>query len=576
MDIYKFKLAPAATNTPLPFKPVERPLKKWLDSLEGLTDIEKAQKILFVIQTLNEIKTVSSTQKIGLFAIIYHFFEQRLKQLKREILSYTLPLSTQQQSNIEHIVWIYSELANSFTTHCGIKKNTHSSAQAIYLGLQALTQAYIYISMIYQQPFAQFWKRSYLLYGLAFQQGLLEKKVSTNEQYIDTINKSFKHLLALYHCGLDQLRPNDIFVVSSCVEKYISNMQMTSTPPQNLAHYSAFNLYSDHPPAPLSRIDKTEKCIIHFFSAYEVAKELFSNAKNEASGTGILKSISHETILQAAKSLSMTQKRKYTRFNDLITKEGIIGFKNIVSELAKSSTLSLPIQQSQPSPPSPQLGLVTQEEQSIAGMKNKLGHEERNSYLSKKTQTRIQQAATIFNANKEVDNTAQTIWQDSNYPQYIDPLPYTAPELNIYDSSINGYKIIVKTCNSTPIKIGEIIGIKNNSSIETGVVRRISQLTDNKLELGIKLLSLKTDLAYISLDKEEQTIIISALFLPGIKTQKTKDSVIFDNTELHDATLINLYHPDQEAILCRLSKLLHLSSAATHKELFYSHIINEN
>ena len=113
-----------------------------------------------------------------------------------------------------------------------------------------------------------------------------------------------------------------------------------------------------------------------------------------------------------------------------------------------------------------------------------------------------------------------------------------------------------------------MIGIKNDAVIETGIVRRIVQLTANQLELGVKLLSLETELAYISVPTQIDEYAW-VLFLPGIKALHTADSLIFDDSQF-PRKLINLHRDNQKVIQCHLSKLLHLSSAATHKELVYS------
>ena len=91
-----------------------------------------------------------------------------------------------------------------------------------------------------------------------------------------------------------------------------------------------FDLNTDSPPTAIPRLNKTEKSALRFFSAYTAATKICKNAYKEAAGSGILKSINHENILQAAKTLSLSQKRKFTRFNDQITKKGIIGFNTKV------------------------------------------------------------------------------------------------------------------------------------------------------------------------------------------------------------------------------------------------------
>lgn len=581
MEIYKFKLAPTDTHFQIPFDLTEKAFKKWLDSLENSLDSEKSHQIFLAIQAINKEKILANTKKSFLLTIIYKAIPNSLHPLKKAISNSALPLTEEELDSARYVVWIYAELANGFAS-CITKKSNLSSALTLFYGIQSLITAYIHISEVYQQPYPGFWKLSYKFYGLACRLGIQDLSIEHHSEHSDTINRAFKHLLSLYHCGMEQFRPRDIITISNCVEKRTSMMILDEKYTQKKAsQYSALDLNTDLPPSALSRLKKTEKSALRFFSAYSAAATICKNAPNEVVGTGIIRSINLENILQAAKTLSLSQKRKFTRLNEKQIKSGIVGFKNIIDELAESSDLS-PATQGENSPAqfdprvaggweAPDLELVSEGYELLDVMKVKLGQE----HLFSSDNDQLNQALKVFGANNKNYSHDTSIWESSSASEKEDLNSLASSELDISNSSIKGYKIIYDTDeNATRVQIGDIIGIKNNDAMEIGIVRRIIQLTEHKLELGIKLLGLESEIAYISLPKHE-SVYAWVLFLPKMKAIDTTDSIIFNDCKFQRGEFINLYRTDEEVVCCRLNKLLHLSCAATHIELFNSSIMDD-
>ncbi len=579
MDIYKFKPAQKDIHFQISFDLTEESFKQWLSSLGNNLESEKSHQILLAIQGICKDKSLPVPKKSLLLESIYKTLPIYLEPIQATILNSALPLSAEEQNNVEHIVWIYAELANGFAS-CATKKSSQSNAQTLFYGLQSSIIAYIHISEVYRQPYPNFWKQSYKFYGLACQLEIQNLTIEQHGFHSDTINKAFKHLLALYHCILEQFRPRDILTISTCIEKHTSRMLIDkSITTDSAAKYSVFDLNTDTPPTALSRHKKSEKSALRFFSAYAAASKISKNAHEVATGTGILKSINHENILQSAKTLSLSQRRKFSRFNDQQTKNGIIGFKNIIEELSKTSFLSpeakkqSEIDKIDPRVAggwqSPNLELVTEGYEPIDAMKTKLG----KASESTGKQKQFNQAKQVFNANNSNYGRDNDIWKSTASTEQQKLSPINIPELDISDSSIKGYKIIFDTDeNTSRVHIGDIIGIKNNTSMEIGIIHRILQLTEHKLQLGINLLALESELAYISLPKHE-SVYAWALFLPSIKALNSADSILFNDSKFQSGEFINLHRADQEVVPCRLNKLLHISCAATHIELFNSSIM---
>lgn len=160
----------------------------------------------------------------------------------------------------------------------------------------------MHISAVYQQVYPKFWKQSYKFYGLTSKLKIQDLNIEQHGYHSNTISKAFKHLLALYHCNLEQFRPRDMLTISACVEKHTSIMLLGKKfLVEKTARYSGFDLTVDKPPSDLNRLKQSEKSTIRFFSAYSAALEINKNAAHEAPGTGVIKSINRENILQAAK-----------------------------------------------------------------------------------------------------------------------------------------------------------------------------------------------------------------------------------------------------------------------------------
>lgn len=584
MDIYKFKLAPTDTNFQNLFALTENALSEWLDSLEN-TSNSGAQNpnLLCVIQAIHKEEGLLTPKKSVFLQSIYKALPIYLQPLQTKLLNSALPLSSKEQSDLEHIVWIYAELANGFAG-CTTKKNNPENAHTLFYGLQSLIIAYIHISQVYQQPFPNFWKQSYLFYGLACKFEIQDLEIEQHTLHSNTISKAFKYLMALYHCGLEQFRPRDILELSTCMEKHTSSMLIDKKISNSTAaQYSAFDLNSDTPPSAIHRLVKTEKNAFRFFSAYTAAIKISKKAPQRASGTGILKSINQENILRAAKTLSLTQNRKYTRLNKQKNMSGIIGFKSIVDELTKTTSLKPNVKTHKK---------VTQyESKEIGGWKVPdlelvaEGHDfldvmtfslDQASLLSGQQKQKGRAKHLSIAENNFDDEEKNIVASEEDDSAQQNQISDNYPELDISDSSIKGYKIIFDTLsNDQRLQIGDVISIKNNTSTEIGIIHRITQLTDHKLQLGIKLLALDSEIAYISFPKQE-SVYAWALFLPGIKALNLTDSIIFNDSKFQCGEFVSLHREEQEPVSYRLSELLHLSSAATQIELFHSNMMNES
>lgn len=539
----------------------------WLVSLESNPAAEQTRQVLLAIQAINQETKLPKQQKSVLLEHIYQSMMTFLAPLSTAILNSPIPLAQEEDINLQHIVTIYSELANGFASSIR-KVSDLESAHTLFYGLQSLICAYLHISQVYQHVYPNFWKQSYLFYGLASRLEIKDLNIEQHDVHSNTISKAFKHLLALYHCDLEQFRPRAMLTVSDCIEKHTPQMHLGKKfAVEKASRYSGFDLNTDTPPSDLTQLKETETSAIRFFSAYSAATQINKSAANEAPGTGVIKSINREHLLQAAKTLSLSQKRKFTRFKEQSVRSGIIGFSHILEELHKTSPL-------EPNPKNeklvdqidprvaggwavPNIELVTEGYESLDAM-NRRHHQD--GFL-REEQNRANRAS--------IKALRKNIW-DKKDTKPQNETPVKPEKFHMTDYSIKGCGIIFDTSTSqTKVHVGDIIAINNSKTMETGIICRLSQLSEQKLQLGIKLLALESEIAYISLPNHD-SIYTWAIFLPGIKELFTSDSLIFNDSKFQCGEFVNLHRYGMEPAPYRLNKLLHINFAATHVELFNS------
>lgn len=570
MDTYIFKITATDpdTNFRIPFELSADSFNQWLLSLQNNPVTQQTRQVLLAIKAINQEDKLTKQQKSLLLQNFYKATQAFLAPLSTPIINSNLPLVIEDENNLQNIVSIYVEFA-SCLAGCLRKVSDLENAQTLFYGLQSLIRAYQHINQVYQQVFPGFWKQCYTFYGLASKLEIQDLHIEQHNFHSNTISRAFKHLIALNQCGLDQFRPRDMLIISDCIEKHTSVMLVEKRfAAEKSSLYSGFDLKQDIPPANLNQLKHTKNSAIRFFSAYAAAIAINKNATHQAPGTGVIKSNNREHLLQAAKTLSRSQKRKFTRLDEQDERSGIIGFSHIIKELHSASPLEpnqkgkQPVNQLDPRVAGgwavPNIELVTEGYEQLDAM-NSIQRGQHQNGLLREEHSRLYQ--------KKKNLLSKSIWAKPEN-ELTNKAAIKPCQFSIIDSSLKGYKIIFDTnINQSKVQVGDIIGVKNNNVMEVGIVSRISQLTEHKLQLGIKLLALESEISYISLPNHD-AIYAWAIFLPGIKAMNSIDSLIFNDSKFQCGEFVNLHRSGREPISCRLNKLLHLSFSAMHIELF--------
>ena len=91
--------------------------------------------------------------------------------------------------------------------------------------------------------------------------------------------------------------------------------------------------------------------------------------------------------------------------------------------------------------------------------------------------------------------------------------------------------------------------------------------SEDEIRMGIELIGMESKYVTLSMPGVEKSAIW-AILIPPVKGMGQKDSVIFASSDFHTGEFVNIREKGT-VTTCRLSKLLHSTSAISHVELFY-------
>jgi len=536
---------PAPKNFELPFSLTKKSFNLWVDTINDRLIIHQAEHIFLVVQTINQSDTLNKADMSSFLINVIQKLYPKLQLLKNFLLDCALPITQREAEISNYIIWTYIEFARGLKDSITESKNAKNAA-TIFYSLQSLIEVYIYSLITYQQPPELFWKHSYFLYGIACHfkiEKLVIKNIDNDKPH--TIFQIFKHLLAIYHCDLRQFRPREIFFILESLEQQKSDLLLEKHfDPQRKPQYSIIDLNTDEEPIKLTLYEKKQQGALRFFTAYDAIVNIVTQIKNDNNQQkNTIQAITQANILQAAKTLSLSQKRIHKRTYQKNIKLGIIGFTNIINTLKEESSLpeqfSKQIKQSSPRVKKDKgFSLIEQEHQKNTPSQSK-------HFLNKK--------------QLNDDNLQATL--DSKYNN-------NNIQLTIIDYSIKGYKLEVNLEHvSEKVKIGDLIAIKQSKHLELGFIQRIMRLDHNRLHLGIKLLSLESNLVFIQAAKDKN-FIEWGILLSQFKDRDLLGGLILEHSKMHNGDYIHIFRDnEEEAEIYQLNKELRINYAFSHIEI---------
>ncbi|MGR9074399.1 MAG: hypothetical protein ACU833_15165, partial [Gammaproteobacteria bacterium] len=291
-----------------------------------------------------------------------------------------------------------------------------------------------------------------------------------------------------------------------------------------------------------------------------VAEKIYNYLKEHSVGHGALGTINRALYMRAVKTLSMSQKRKFTRVKESKECSGIIGFENLINFIRAGKKVDA--ETGQPHDPrlaghwtTPDLDLVEEGEERAHQIRSSLKDRMKKDEKLKKI------LAMAKDSNRE-------IWGRISSPDIGDLHDIPIGSFEILDSSVRGYGVMWKEKN-LKVKIGEVFGVlvDEGKRIEIGLIRKIRASGDSEIRLGIELIGLESR-AVCMTSPGDGKHSSWALLLPAVKGVNVSDSILYSSSDFHTGEFVSLKEDDSTKH-CRLSKILHSTPAVNHVELFY-------
>lgn len=505
----------------------EKKLLQWLESLATAQSLPASAQILELVQTVNSLQLKPET-KIKFLLHIYNFLPVIVTVLQKTYLDQSLPLNNDVQIKVDRVIKLYFEIALALwvnlETHPSASKELH--VLTLHLSFDSLAQTLLHTSFSYHQVPNGFWQHCYTLYAYAEQAKLLSLtcKYPVPDQQLPpatplSIESKFKYLVLFHLCDTQQFRAREQQIIFRHLLDFAHNAKIFPTCPQELqTGMYTFNLLSDQAPHKLLTADTAPEKPVRFCYCLQAAKAMHDSIR-ATSTTSALDRSQHEAILKAASTLGLVRKRKFTRVKKNIQLPGIIGFNAMLDYLRSHNSDLVAKVSSNEAPsifepkPLSKFDLVPLGEEVAHQMRSSLTHPEtQNTSLARILSASNQNNAALDNANL------------LNNPGLC--------ELAILDSSVKGYGLMTHN-QEVDVRIGEILGLvdRNTQNLEISLIRRINQLTDHSLHIGVEVLSFETQLVYVCRRYQTQQGIW-ALFIPEIDTLNQPSSLIYNGSLL--------------------------------------------
>jgi hypothetical protein len=339
-----FPACPASRNLPLPFSIDEMDFSVWLNTLANVDDVAKCQKILQVLQTLNNAYPPERNLIKGRTRLFF------LEKLGSVLLSATamltlFPSLPETSSELEltandiersHIsVWSTLELGNAYSLlsqESYFKKKDYYSTEekSIILenGIQAMGRGLLFIHQTYTKPYANFWQKCFLLYRTAQLNRLTESEFNLNARAIDN---AFKRVLVFALSNTNQFSPSEMRTIFDLLGQYAEHTGLLKSVPQKkFKGIPSIQLKGNAPPEMFD-----EKSDSHDPDRLYIATVTVASKILEATYDKRTRHIPTDRLmlLRLARTLTLNEQRKDPRETAKGNHLGTMGFDNIIEFL---------------------------------------------------------------------------------------------------------------------------------------------------------------------------------------------------------------------------------------------------
>ncbi len=543
MNTSKFRSIPEYHSFDIPFKLEEAPLLDWLNTLSNEESKNACFQLLRWLQALN-LTTIAPQKRLNFLIITEEYLRSYINHLKGVCWDVGYPLTIEEKVYAEVVTWNYLLLAKGFFIVSQDTDEKEAAAIALSKALIAKGQAQLQIAAVYALPPEGFWQDTYQMFVLAQKKRLLPIKI--RKQKTMTLATFFKKLFIFHACDTNQFHARDMHTIFYFLDSVCHKIRFKKYE-GDLKSLFSFDVTTDAPPTKCHDSIHTLSSTSYYFTPIVVALEIYATLRSKKSWKDTLKPVNSTLFLRVIKTLSLGQRRRYTRIKDEYDVQGIIGFEDIIHFLRKMAATSVKTSQKSP----------------FQAIKNatadlKIYIQNKDIGVSMHDETSLAQSLSYHS----IWHTPTTLNADDNIKE-VD-----IKDIHIFDSSVKGYLLYWNNTNiQLRAKIGDVFGIisKDKKRLEIALIRRISINENNHFRFGAEVIGFESEVVYICHPNNKEHYMW-AIFIPRIKTLAHNDTLIFSTQNFTVGDKIHIYR-GQEKIQGLVVKELHSISGIMLGEL---------
>lgn len=573
----KFKTPPDVAIDDLPFEPNESAFAEWLAGLASSDGFRACHKLYVVLRAFDRAKLDLGLEFSFLKSIV-PIADNLAERLEFSYLDNGLPLTEDESANVEILGWIYMHLAERFSRLCqlidveGESWTVADKANIIYQAFYTASRVQLYADEVYTLVHDGFWRECYQNFLHAEKSRLVDFEISQGTDNHSTIDSIFKHILIFGILETNCFRSREMKNLYDLLKSFVDMSVITDKLPQNQPFgVYCFNLNTDQNPKRWTPDMPSSDSQSRYIDVVPVAKKLYRSIQQSDTDGNTLQLLNRTLLLKVINMLSRGQHRQTTRFATEGNADGIIGFNNVLSVIAKIHGKS--VDKIVPAPAyDPRIaGRWKEPDFDLVPIGDDV---ERQLYQKRRAELKMDlRMAEMFKAGNPLSTQTENDWTQANIERSRLAEEVTVGHFDIYNSSINSYGLLWKS-EAKKIKIGEIFGVEQDRGkrLEIGLVRRITVQSDQALSLGVELIGLESDMVWLvrkGINKNQGKL---AIFIPELAVLKQRDSVVVADTQLRSGQDITIVRGRDE-ISCQLGEILRSTPAINHFELIYDRSI---
>lgn len=567
MNKLKFRPLPNSTSNEIPFSPDEPSFSEWLDALSSESGYVICRRMITALQAMNKMDLNPRFRFDCLYRAL-PLVKEVAGRLEKVYLDSGFPLTSDEISSVETLVWTYTQLTMSFSDlsyQLELRNDdwdADEKAQVLYLAMYAASQVLLHVSQVYTDVQKGFWLNCYRIYSRSEAQGLLDIPAYLLDIKNKTIDSIFKQMLIFACCDTDCFRVREMNTLYDLLGECVDLVRLTTTKdPERVRGIFGLSMDCDESPKKIFEPVPLQNTV-RYIDALPVVNFLITAVQQRKDKKSDYRFIDKELVFRVAEVLTKKHNRKYTRLSASENAKGFIGFNPIVSVLAKIQGIdneSIMVKKTRDPRIAgkwevPDLDLVPEGDEIAYNLKQK---KEQRLVFDEKA-AKIHRLGALASSNRN-------IWSKPEAIELLDEIP--SGDFLILNSSIKGYALIWNP-EEQRIKVGELFAVKQQKDkrLEIGMIRRISRLKDESFKLGIELMGMKSELVWLIIQGINKQPGQMAILIPADPVLHHPDSIVLGSHHLQPEQEVEI-HRGKEKFLYRVGRLLHVTAALQHFEL---------